>query len=137
MTNQNSLTYKNNKEFNYTSVPGIIVNAIYYAKNCERLNIHTDIINNKLSLYIVDIYRLFLKCLKNRPELVKEYWYYIKKFYDEVYYKYENHSTYRTMYFKAQLKEIMKYSDKPNIIRFINDIKNNDEIPEYYYLTIF
>ena len=137
VTNQNSLTYKNNKEFNYTSVPGIIVNAIYYAKNCERLNIHTDIINNKLSLYIVDIYRLFLKCLKNRPELAEEYWDYIKKFYNEVYYKYENYSTYRTMYFRTQLKEMLKYIDRPNIIRFINDIKNNDKIPEYYYLTIF
>lgn len=104
VVNQNSLTYKNNKEFNYTSVPGTIVNAIYYAKNCERLNIHTDIINDKLSLYIVDIYKLFLKCLKNRPELAEEYWHYIKKFYNEVYYKYENYSTYRTMYFKAQLK---------------------------------
>lgn len=134
VVNNNSLTFKNNKEFNYTSIPGIAENAIYYTKNCERLNIHTEIIGRKLSLYIVDFYKHFLKCIHNKPELAQKQWEYIRKFYYEAYSKYENvEETSRTMYFKLHFNNLNKYIDRPNIIRFINDIKTNESIPEHYW----
>ena len=136
VVNKNSLTYKNEKEFLYTSIPGIVDNGIYCIHNCQRAQVHTDIILDKLNLFLVDLYVHFLRCATKRPELLEKYWKQLRKFYFEVYTKYENepqNDAYRTTHFKLYLKSITRFTTKPNIKRFVRDLQNNERVPANYY----
>ena len=138
VVNQNSLTYKNNKEFWYTALPGIVDNAIYYMQNCQRLGVNKDIINEQANVFLIDLYKDFLKCTRKRPELLESHWTELRKFYFEFYQHYENNpnnSSYQRMYYGTRLNLLLKLIARPNIIRFIDELKNNPTVPESYYLN--
>ena len=126
---ETSLTRKNNKEFWYTQMPGVVANCIYCIDLCERANVHTEIILEKLNLFIVDMYFNFLRTKKNRPDLIEEQWHEIRKFYLEKYSKYENepeNESYRTMYMSTRMKLLRKYTTTPNIRRFLKELKEKE-----------
>ena len=134
VTNQNSLTYKNNKEFWYVSTPGIVQNAIKCVNDCARNNVRPEFIVEKTNLFFIDMYRDFLRSLK-RPELTESNWTEIRRFYLEAYKPYENipeNDIQRDMYYKLRLKSIMKYTLRPNILRFIAELNENETCPDKY-----
>ena len=120
----------------YTSLPGIVDNGIYCIRLCENAQLRTDIILNKLNLFLVDLYIHFLRCVNKRPELIELYWKSLRKFYLQVYQKYEdaeNNESQMTVNFSKYLKTARKFIPNPNIKRFIADLKNNEEMPLYFY----
>ena len=134
--NKNSLTFKNNKEFLFTAVTGIVENGIYCIENCERVKLRDEIIISKTNLFLLDLYTYFIRTATYRPEFLEEHWKQIRKFYFTSYKKYENHpmnTTIQSIQFKKHFKALSNYITNPNIRRFITELNEYENIPERYY----
>ena len=138
ITNWNSLTHKNNKEFAYKQVPSFIENIMHCMKLCEENDINIkaklEIINNLTAI----LYHQFLLGLTKDKEYVKSYWYLLHKFYIDCYSKYAK-SLYNEAVLSTASDQHMKgylYVNKtkysPNIRRFLNEIKNYEILPARY-----
>ena len=136
VVNNNSLTYKDNKEFLYTALPGLVENGIQCVRNCERTQVHVEITLKQLNLFFVDIYTYFLRCVARRPELLQSHWTWMRKYYFEVYKKYENmeqNDTELGLAFKPRLKHLIQYIPTPNVKRLLRELATNETVPNYYY----
>lgn len=136
VVNENSLTFKNNKEFLFTAIPGIVDNGIYCIELCEKAQLDVDVILEKANLFLIDLYQHFLRSVKYRPEYIENYWNQIKKFYFTSYKKYENeigNLDKQDMYFKQRFKALKEFIPNPNLKRFIKELNNNEKMPNYYY----
>lgn len=138
VVNKNSITFKDNKEFLYKAIPGIVDNGIYCIHLLEQAQVHKEIILNKLNLFLFDLYHHFLRCTSKRPEYLQGHWEMLRKFYFEVYQKYEKYSRnneFQSLYLQKRLKSLKLFYDRPNIKRFINELKTQSDVPEIYYLN--
>lgn len=134
ITNMNSLTHKNNKEFIYKQTPGFIENIIHciYLLQINHVTMEKQlsIINN----FMILLYHQFLLGLSYNINFVKSYWPQIRNLYFNYYYPYENENSLSLAQhskFKS-LNYINKSSKSVNIFRFIEEIKTNETIPSYY-----
>ena len=87
---------------------------------------HREIILNKLNLFLFDLYHHFLRCTRKRPEYLQGHWKMLRKFYFEVYQKYEKYSKnneFQSLYLHERLKNLKLFYERPNIKRFINELK--------------
>lgn len=138
VTNWNSLTHKNNKEFAYKQVPSFVENIIHCIKLCEENNLQIktrlEIINELTAL----LYHQFLYGLSKDKEYVKNYWYLLHRFYVDCYSKYAKILGNETALSSAASAHMKGYlyvnkTGRPvNIRRFINEIKNYEILPNYY-----
>ena len=137
ITNWNSLTHKNNKEFAYKQVPSFIENIMHCMMLCEKNNINMktklEIINNLTAT----LYHQFLYGLTKDKEYVKSYWPLLHQFYIECYSKYHNVHGNATALAAASMSHMKGYmyvnkAQSPNIRRFLDEIKKRETIPERY-----
>ena len=136
VVNKDSITFKDNKEFLYTAIPGIVDNGIYCINLCENAQIDINIILDKINLFLMDLYVHFLRCVNKRPEYIEKHWECLRKFYLEVYQKYEKEYTNddkQSIFFTKYFKHLKKYIPNPNVKRFITELKQYEKMPEYYY----
>lgn len=136
VVNKNSITFKDNKEFLYRAIPGIVANGIYCIENLERAQVRTEVIVNKMNLFLMDLYHHFLRCTTKRPEFIAKYWKDLRRFYLTTYNKYENapeNEDILTSYFHQRFKGLTRFIPRPNIKRFLSELKQYDEMPEHYY----
>ena len=135
VVNKNSLTFKDNKEFWYTAVPGIVDNGIYCISICEQAQVHTDIILSKMNNFMIDLYTYFLRCVAKRPHLLESHWQQIRRFYLTTYKKYINlpeNENYQTIHFKQRMKGLFNYYPRPNLKRFIRELDECENLPTNY-----
>lgn len=131
-----SLTVKNDKEFLYTCLPGVVANAIHCIQICERANLHSLIILDKLNLFLVSLYKTFLRVSCVKPELIASYWEELRYFYNTVYQRYEKdprNEEQLNLHYAAKLKIIMQYTNRPNIRRFLNELATCETVPNQYF----
>lgn len=138
VTNWNSLTHKNNKEFAYKQVPSFIENIIHCLKLCEENDIdikkQLEIINNLTAI----LYHQFLFGLSRDKEYVKDYWYLLHRYYIDCYSRYAKLLGNESALSQASTQHMKGYlyvnkTGRPvNIRRFLNEIKNYEIIPNYY-----
>ena len=138
VVNKNSLTYKDNKEFLYTALPGLVDNGIYCISLCEKAKVDISIIIEKINIFLIDLYNYFLRCVKKRPEFLEQYWKEIRRFYLQSYKKYADENSrenenQQSIFFSRQLKKLSQYIPKPNIKRFVRELNDNENLPEQYY----
>lgn len=133
--NKNSITFKDNKEFWYTAVPGIVDNAIYCIGLCEKAQIHTPIILEQMNNFMIDLYTYFLRCVKHRPWLCDDHWKNIRRYYFQSYKKYmtiPENEDYQTLYFTRRVKGLKHYFERANFKRFIHELETEEFCPIYY-----
>ena len=135
--NEDSITntgkYKLNK-----MIPGLAENAALSIKELEENNIDLDILLTELNAMMFSLYRNFLRCIKEDPYTAFEHWHTIRNFYINIYKKYESlpqNATYRDIKMRANLNLMLKYTNKPNIKKFLQELNDNVNCPENYYLT--
>ena len=137
ITNWNSLTHKNNKEFAYKQVPSFVENIIHCLNLCEENNINIktklEIINNLTAT----LYHQFLYGLTKDKEYVKSYWPLLHQYYLKCYSKYHNMPGNGPALAAASMSHMKGYmyvnkTQSPNIRRFINEMKTYETLPERY-----
>lgn len=134
--NQQSLTFKNNREFLYKSIPGIVENGIHCITLCEKNQVDPDLICAKMNLFLMDLYHIFLRCCVTHIEFVLSYWQDIRNFYFQCYKKYENlkeNENWQDQYFHRRVRALKKLIPRPNYKRFIRELATQEQVPEHYY----
>lgn len=134
ITNNNSLTHKNNKEFMWKQTPGFIENIEHFIKLCEYNHVNNEIFSERLARFIELLYHQFLLGLDKNPEYTKTWWNKARELYINYYSKYENIS-HLLMAQSAGIKGLLyvNKTGKPvNIKKFLQELKNNTEVPSYY-----
>lgn len=135
IVNEDSLTRKNNKAFFYDVIPAMIENGNYLISEFQRLNLTTTTILPFINAYMINIYQRFLACMKKDSYQYMLNWNLIYNFYHQYYSKYENLKENKNklsqIYFQ-RLSSIKRYTDRPNIQRFLLDLKENKICPEHY-----
>ena len=140
---KNSVTKKNNWEFFYTKVSkGIIINGIHALNIAKQAKVTPDVIMFELNYIMAQEYYFFLSVLYERQDLIDDVWDAIRQFYFENYRVYEKFCSKDLLSFfskvtipriKMRIKKWQKI--KPfNIMKFVQDLKENEFIP-FEYLT--
>jgi len=137
VTNWNSLTHKNNKEFTYKQVPSFVENIIHCIRLCEANNVKEKTRIKILNNLTATLYHQFLLGLAKDKEYVKSYWPLLHSFYNECYSKYHNLLGNASALAAASMSHMKGYmyvnkTQSPNIRRFLDEIKKYDNIPERY-----
>lgn len=117
-----SLTHKDGNTYLFTKqIPGTAINAAHSIKQCKSNNIDIRVLLTELNDFLMVLYKYYLYCAKNRPDLVEQNLPYIKDFYINVYTKYRD-NPYNELYFRRALgrrmKDFMLLTDKPNVRKF-------------------
>lgn len=125
--NENSLTQKNNQESLYKNqTRALSTNIIHAIENCRTHNrpVHYEIQQISYALYY-----WVIRAVVERPEFAQEAWAGAKIFFD----KYKDEIKVNELIGgNAYLKKLMKYKFPVNILRFIDEILNNETIPDKY-----
>ena len=128
---ENSLTQKNNQEALYKNqTRALSLVSIHTIETCRKNNINADIERDQIAIHL---YYWFIRCAAERPEFMQEAWNGVKVFYN--YFKNEIDS--RNLWMgSAAIKKCLQYKNQIhfpiNILRFVNDIQQNENIPNNY-----
>lgn len=116
-------------------IPGLTINAELCMKQLEQNNIPFDITDEELNILFFNMYEAFLHCAKKEHQYTQRNWECIRKFYLNVYKKYEisplNEDNI-TQCISRFMERLRKITNKINIRRFINDLNLNEICPDYY-----
>ena len=125
--NENSLTQKNNNESLYKDQTyALSVNIIHAIENCRA---HNRPIDYEIQQIAYALYYWVIRAVIERPEFAQNAWSGAKIFFD----KYKDEiKTNELIGGNAYLKKLMKYKFPVNILRFIDEILNNEIIPDKY-----
>lgn len=133
---ENSLTHINDKEFIIKKhIPGLVSNAIYSVRTCEKNNFDIEVLLRIINIYMVGFYRNYLELQNNRraQPYLQMYWEKIRNFYLSCYKKYENHpknSFYINFIMGPQMKSMMTLTkNRINLRRFLHTLDENSENP--------
>lgn len=137
VTNWNSLTHKNHKEFAYKQVPSFVENIIHCLTLCEKNNINIKARIKIINDLTATLYHQFLYGLTKDKEYVKSYWPLLHQFYINCYSKYHNLPGNATALAAASMAHMKGYmyvnkTQSPNIRRFLDEIKRCETLPERY-----
>ena len=129
--NENSLTQKNNQESLYKNqTRALSINIIHAIENCR--NYHVNI-SHEIYQITYALYYWIVRTIIERPEFAKEAWSGAKIFFDK--YVDEIDVT-QLVGGNAYIKKLIARRDKIrfpiNILRFIDDMKNFEIIPDKY-----
>ena len=131
---KNSLTHKDNFLLK-KQIPGLSINAIHCIQQLELNNINLNIILEKINVFLISLYITFLECAKQDNSLLNNHWIYIRNYYLKVYKKYLNHkdnNIYINLALSKKIKQLLKLISRPNIKRFLNELEENENCPNYY-----
>ena len=138
----NSVTKANNDEFFYTKLsPGIFINGVHAIEIAREAGVPVERLIEEYNYIMAQEYFFFLCNLYERPTLVDDTWITIREFYLNHYKIYE----------KFALRELPKYFSqvtlpkirlqmkrwnnmkKPNILKFVEELQNNEMTPIRYF----
>ena len=132
----NSLTHKNNNEFGLTKqIPGLLMNATHCLNNLQNNHVIIDVKLEEANLFMVGLYRDYLKCFHISIEDAVQYFMDIRYFYMTQYKPLSLHpmnETYLSTAYRSHLKEIAKYVKRPNIHKFFEQLENNNMLGDNY-----
>lgn len=124
---ENSLTQKDNQIALYRDqTRALSLNIIHAIENCKAHNVE---IRYEISQIAYALYYWVIRTVIERPKFAQEAWSGAKIFFNT--YKDEIHPN-QLVGGNAYLKKLMKYKIPINILRFINEIENNEIIPDKY-----
>ena len=132
--NKNSITHANSKEFKYTKqTRGLMLNGIHIYRSLINNKVDKEVLLYEISNIMVGLYEDFLRCL-GRPDLLQENWDNIRKFYVEVYSRYEKENAEELqMMFAQRVRTFIRLNKgRPNIKRFLTELRLNEIVPECY-----
>jgi sulfur relay (sulfurtransferase) DsrC/TusE family protein len=105
-------------------------------KHLEKYNIDKDTFIEEMNILMFSLYRDFLRCAKKDTSVLQNHWALIRNYYNEVYQKYE-HMPENEIYIAQctgwYIKELQKLVSSPNIRRFLRELKDNENCPDFYY----
>ena len=130
-----SITNTNNYRLT-RQIPGIAINTALSIYLLEQNNIDKDIIIEELNFMTFSLYKNFLRCAQEDYVSAFDHWQTIRHFYLTTYKKYENceeNNVFLTQKISLWLNALSKYTDHPNIKRFLKELNANEECPEHYY----
>ena len=142
ITNNNSLTHKNNKEFMWKQTPGFIENIAHFIKLCECNKVDKDKFMERLNRFMALLYHQFLLGLDKDLEYTKQWWPQAHELYLNWYSKYENYENNTQSLLMAQsiglkgLAYVNKTGRQINIKKFLQELKNSEEVPSYYLRNV-
>lgn len=132
--NEESITNIGNYYFE-KHIPGLIINVEFCMCQLEKMNLSLDILIEELNVLFFNIYEAFIDCAKRENQYTQRNWEYIRRFYFNIYKKYENeplneeHITQCTSRFMERLQKKTNYI---NIRRFIRELNDYEEYPLHY-----
>lgn len=135
---ENSMVHADNQSYMYTKhIPGVTINAKHIETILINNHISIGLIIQEISRIMVDLYTDFLRCAKNSPKNLENNWNYIKKFYEETYYKYEKaNSIALSQAYSRRLPYLTKMKSgifpTINLKRFIEEVKESETCPKRY-----
>lgn len=116
-------------------IPGLTINAEFCIRQLEKTDISLEVLIEELNVLFFNMYEAFLDCAKREDTYTQRNWECIKKFYFNVYKKYESdplnekHITQCTSRFMERLR---KRTNNINIRRFIRELNECEEYPSRY-----
>lgn len=132
--NDDSITNSGHYHFE-KHIPGLAINAEFCMNQLEQTNIPLDMLIEELNILFFNMYEAFIDCAKRENKYTQRNWEYIRKFYLNVYKKYETsplneeHITQCTSRFMERLQ---KRTNHINIRRFIRELNDCEEYPSHY-----
>lgn len=132
---EESITNTNNYRLT-RQIPGIAINTTLSIYLLEQNNIDKDIIIEELNYMTFSLYKNFLRCTSEDYVSAFDHWKTIRQFYLTTYKKYENceeNIIFLTQKNSLWLNTLSKYTEHPNIKRFLKELNDNEECPEHYY----
>ena len=116
-------------------IPGLVTNAIQCIHQLEDANIDTETLVEEINILMFSLYKDFLRCAKYGTPLLQSHWELIRKFYFEIYQRYEDLEENEININRNMgwyLKELKEFIATPNIRRFLRELKDNKNCPEHY-----
>ena len=126
----NTGNYRLNKE-----IPGLAANATLSIQELEQNKIDINILLEELNAMMCSLYKNFLRCSTVDKSSLIKHWKTIRKYYFNVYKKYEmrkDNNIYLIRAFTRAKNILHKFSDNPNIKDFIKDLNQYEECPIKY-----
>ena len=133
---KNSITHANNKEFLYTKqLDGLVKNIYHVVKIAEENKISPNYIWEEVSFIMVRLYYDFWIVMKNRPELGQAAWILLRRYYQDLFKKYQTSDTTVISAAKGQFsKSLMKLGIKQiNFERFLRELESEEYVPGQYF----
>lgn len=140
--NENSLTKKNRREFSFKMQNiGLAENEIYLFRVAKYNKIDENFLIDEANEIIAAMHYNVLQTSEVRPEFLNDSWYGAKLFYDNIFKAYEkNNALSLQVCFSRNIKRIRENKLKGkwkknlpvNIRRFFNDLKQYEQVPEWY-----
>ena len=133
---KDSITHKNKKEFLYTKqIKGLLLNEYHVIKIGENNKVDKIFLWEDVSHIMVRLWYDFWYLMKYAPEAGQEHWILLRKYYNELYKKYQMADTTSqqvalTHYAKSAMKLGVK---KINFNQFLKDLENEEYVPELYF----
>ena len=116
-------------------IPGLVINAEFCMHQLERNNIPLDILIDEVNVLFFNMYEAFVDCAKRDDIYTQQNWKYIRKFYLDVYKKYELFPLNEisiTQCTSLFMKRLRKVTSTPNIRRFMHELQECKEYPLHY-----
>lgn len=132
--NEESLTNKENYKLN-KAIPGLVANAILCIKELEQNRIDLETRIDEVNKMMCSMYKFFLQCKGMDTSKLPEHWITIRKYYLEVYSKYEKeplNAGYLSSISEGKKQILKKYTAQPDLKTFINDLKLCGKCPQKY-----
>lgn len=135
ITDENSLTQKDKQIALYKDqTRALSLVSIHTIETCRKNNIDAAIERDQIAIYL---YYWFVRCAAERPEFLKESWAGAKIFYD--YFKDEIDP--KNLWIgSSAIKKALHYKNQIgfpiNILRFVHDIRDNENLPNYYLTKV-
>lgn len=139
--NKNSITKRNNGEFNHTKlISGIIINGLHAIEIAKKAKIPVEYLLNEYNFILAQEYFFFLWTLCDRPEYVYDVWTTIRNFYLNDYSVYEkfalnnlNNVFLRMVSHKIRIIKNRKENLTLNIFRFVRELIKEEIVPSRYF----
>lgn len=133
---KDSITHKNKKEYLYTKqLKGLLLNEYHAIKIGKKNKIHKIFLWEDISHVMVRLWYDFWYLMKYAPETGQEHWELLRKYYNELYKKYQmEDETVQRATIGHYTKDIIKLGVKKiNFNQFLKDLENEEYVPELYF----
>lgn len=131
----NSITHTNN--YGWTKhIPGLTINAIHCIKQLAATTIDKDSLIEEMSMLMFSLYRDFMGYAVQDTQYLQIHWEYIRKYYFEIYKTYENTpecEMYLSQNITRYMPTIRDKIARPNIRRFLRELNDCEQCPQFYY----
>lgn len=140
LEDMNSITRTGNFSFKFKMQNiGMAYNTIHVYNNAKRIGVSEKSLNNYISHIMSSEYFYFIRTLQERPEYAQNMWDGARYYYLNLYNQFKDNNEMTSMTYSRIIRELKKDKNKNmppfkiNIYRFMNELEQFEQVPDYYF----